>query len=106
MDQSTSEEITLAVKELVDQIAPDVRFVSKYGGEVFALDPDDDKQFFGGIFTYKDHVSVEFSNGASFDDSDDHLEGSGKMRRHLKLRTPGDIKEKEQAAYVRQAVAD
>lgn len=106
MDKSTAEEITLAVKELVDQIAPDVRFVPKYGGEVFALDPDDDKQFFGGVFTYKDHVSVEFSKGARFNDPHDHLEGSGKMRRHLKLTSVTDVTEKALSVFLDQAIAD
>ncbi len=106
MDSSTAEEITLAVKELVDQIAPDVRFVPKYGGEVFALDPDNNKQFFGGVFTSKGHVSVEFSNGATFDDPHSHLEGGGKMRRHLKLHSVGDIAEKTLSFFLDQAISD
>ncbi len=106
MDQSKADEISLAVKKLIVQLAPDVRFVPKYGGEVFALDPDDDKHFFGGVFSYKDHVSVEFSNGASFDDPDGHLEGAGKMRRHLKLHTLDEMNEKELMTFVRQAIPD
>ena len=48
------------IKEIVEDIAPDVRFVPKYGGEVLAPDADSDKKFVGGIFSYKDHVSLEF----------------------------------------------
>jgi hypothetical protein len=64
MDKAVSDAIEGAIKEIVEQIAPDVRFVPKYGGEVLAPYPDDDKKFVGGIFTYKDHVSLEFSQGA------------------------------------------
>jgi hypothetical protein len=44
-------EISDAIKEIVEQIAPDVRFLPKYGGEVLAPDPDSDKTFVGGIFS-------------------------------------------------------
>lgn len=106
MDEATAQDITRAVKEIIDQIAPETGYVGKYGGEVFVLDPSDDKAFFGGVFTYKDHVSVEFSNGASFDDPHGHLEGGGKQRRHLKLRTPVDVAEKDFATFLKQAIAD
>ena len=84
MDQVISDCISNTLKEIVEQIAPDVRFVPKYGGEVLACDPDSDKKFVGGIYVYKDHVSLEFSQGALFDDPDGRLEGKGKGRRHLK----------------------
>lgn len=104
MDKSNAEDIISAVKELAGQIAPDMRYVAKYGGEVFAMDPDDDKHFVGGVFTYKDHVSVEFSNGALFDDPAGHLEGGGKMRRHLKLQTVEDVTEKNVESFLKQAL--
>jgi hypothetical protein len=43
MDQVISDCISNALKEIVEQIAPDVRFVPKYGGEVLACDLDCDK---------------------------------------------------------------
>ena len=63
MDAEISDGISNAIKEIVEDIAPDVRFVSKYGGEVLATDPDSDKKFVGGIFSYEDHVSLDFSEG-------------------------------------------
>ena len=36
----------------------------KYGGLVFNLN----NELIGGIFIYKQHMSIEFSNGASFSD--------------------------------------
>ena len=48
----------------------------------------------GGIYTYKEHISIEFSNGADFIDTDSILEGGGKKRRHLKIYKNEDIVQK------------
>lgn len=104
MDKAISDAIEGAIKEIVEQIAPDVRFVPKYGGEVLAPYPDDDKKFVGGIFAYKDHVSLEFSEGASFDDPDGRLEGKGKNRRHLKFTAAEDVEAKGAEGFLRLAL--
>jgi hypothetical protein len=104
MDKAISQAIDGAIKEIVEKIAPDVRFVPKYGGEVLAPDPDSDKKFVGGIFAYKDHVSLEFSEGASFDDPDGVLEGKGKNRRHLKFTAVEDVKGKGVEGFLKQAL--
>lgn len=72
----------------------------KYGGILFASGPQ-----FGGVFAYRQHVSVEFSHGAMIDDTEGFLEGNGKGRRHLKLRTLGDIQTKRLASYLDLALA-
>ena len=104
MDQVISDCISNALKEIVEQIAPDVRFVPKYGGEVLACDLDSDKKFVGGIYVYKDHVSLEFSQGASFDDPDGALEGKGKNRRHLKFEVVEDVTGKGAIGFLKQAL--
>lgn len=73
----------------------------KYGGLVFnATD-----RLIGGIFTYKKHLSIEFSNGFGFTDANGILEGGGKKRRHIKIVTDDDITEKNVMYFVTQAVA-
>lgn len=72
----------------------------KYGGILFSSGTP-----FGGVFAYRQHVSVEFSHGAMIDDTEGFLEGSGKGRRHLKLRTLGDIQAKRLASYFSLALA-
>lgn len=104
MNKSDADAIEAAIKELVEQIDPDIHYVAKYGGEVLCPDPDDDKNFVGGIFVYKDHVSLEFSNGAFFDDPDGHLEGKGKARRHLKFETEADVASKSTRGFLTQAL--
>lgn len=95
--------ITAAVKTLASAIEPNVSFEAKYGGEVMVPDPEQPKAFVGGVFAYKDHVSVEFSNGAGFSDPKGYLEGKGKARRHVKLRALADIEGKDLSGFLRQA---
>ncbi|MEZ7818905.1 hypothetical protein ABXT70_02625 [Candidatus Njordibacter sp. Uisw_039] len=52
----------------------------KYGGLAFNVS----NALIGGIYTYNKHISIEFSNGSGFTDTDSILEGSGKKRRHKK----------------------
>jgi hypothetical protein len=89
-----------AVRLSVQQGCRSISEVVRYGGIVFASDGLP----FGGVFAYKQHVSVEFSCGASIADPFGHLEGSGKGRRHLKLRSIDDINGKHLAAYLTLAV--
>jgi hypothetical protein len=70
-----------------------------------ANDPDDDGKFVVGLFTYKDHKSLEFSEGVAFDDPAGHLEGKGKRRRHLKLYSVEDVTAKDAGFFLKQALA-
>ena len=45
-------------------------------------------------------VSVEFSHGAQIVDPEGYLGGSGKGRRHIKLRGVDDIAAKKLAVYL------
>lgn len=104
MDDALGQDIAQAVKALVTQIAPTTSFVVKYGGEVFVPDVDTPNAFVGGVFIYKDHVSVEFSDGASLTDPRRRLEGKGKARRHLKLTAVRDVEDKDLASYLQQVL--
>jgi hypothetical protein len=50
-------------------------------------------------------VSLEFSQGASFDDPDGRLEGKGKGRRHLKLAKVEDAMGKDAERFLKQALS-
>jgi len=73
----------------------------KYGGLVFFKDND----LIGGIFVYKEHISVEFSHGAELHDPDSTLEGKGKYRRHIKLKKEDDIKKKNLLHFIQLATS-
>ena len=96
------DDITDMLAEMVGEIAPDVRLVLKYGGHVMCPLAGNDKSFVGGIFAYKDHVSLEFSQGAQLDDPKGLLEGKGKQRRHLKFTSIEEIQSKEARAFLVQ----
>lgn len=105
MDYATAEAIESRIRALVAEIAPEVRYVPKYGGLVMCYDPTTDNRFVGGIFRYKAHVSLEFSHGATFEDPDGLLEGGGKHRRHLKFVAASEVDRKGAAAFLAQAFA-
>jgi hypothetical protein len=89
-------QIAEAVRTQVRKTLPDVTEEVKYGGILFSSGGVQ----FGGVFAYKEHVSVEFGKGAAIDDPFGFLEGSGKGRRHLKLRSVGDIRSRKLAQYL------
>ena len=68
-----------------------------YGGIMFSLTND-----YGGIFVRKKHISLEFIDGVEFEDPDKILEGKGKFRRHLKIRSLEDVEIKKISFYVKQ----
>ena len=70
-----------------------------YGGILFSVD----SEMFSGLFAYSKHVSLEFSNGYLMEDVNNHLEGKGKFRRHLKILERKDIETKDVEGFVKQA---
>ena len=92
-------EIVEAVRTLVKNTFSAASEEVKYGGIMFTSGVQ-----FGGVFAYKAHVTVEFGSGAKIDDTFRFLEGSGKGRRHIKLITLSQIKEKNMAQYLSLAL--
>jgi hypothetical protein len=91
----TNHDIVEAVRALVKKTFKATTEEVKYGGILFSSGVQ-----FCGVFAYKEHVSVEFGAGAQIQDDLGFLEGSGKGRRHLKLRSVADIKGKKLADYL------
>ncbi|MDP1636226.1 MAG: DUF1801 domain-containing protein, partial [Gallionellaceae bacterium] len=84
--------------QAVRKLALDLGGISeevKYGGILFAAGKP-----FCGIFSYANHVSLEFSAGAALPDKHKVLEGDGKLRRHIKLVTIQDVKGKHVSDYL------
>lgn len=85
------------LRKIVFEIFPEVQERMMYGGIMFTTNDD-----FGGVFPSKKHVSFEFSQGYLLNDPEKKLEGTGKFRRHLKIRTLGEIMEKDVGFFVKQ----
>jgi hypothetical protein len=88
-------EVVEAVRALVKKTFKTSSEEVKYGGILFTSGVQ-----FCGVFAYKEHASVEFGSGAKINDPFGHLEGSGKGRRHVKLKSIADIKSKKLAEYL------
>jgi hypothetical protein len=73
-------EIVEAVRALVKKTFETTSEEVKYGGILFTSGVQ-----FGGVFSYKAHVTVEFGSGSKITDTFGFLEGAGKGRRHVKL---------------------
>lgn len=105
MDETIKLQIVDLLKELVIKLVPDANMREMYGGLVIELETDVPKSRVGGIYVYVDYVSLELAKGISFYDPNDVLEGSGKLRRHVKLRNLGDLETKCCQAFLKQAVS-
>src|SRR5512142_2957061 len=58
---------------------------------------------FLSIGPQKGYVNLYFMDGVDLPDPDGLLEGTGKRLRHVKIRTPEDLKKRSLHALVRQA---
>jgi hypothetical protein len=59
-----------------------------------------------GIFhiaVYSKHINLGFNDGASLDDPKGILQGSGKLIRHITIKTAEDLERLELRAYIRRA---
>jgi hypothetical protein len=91
-------ELVQAARRTIYKAAPKATERVMYGGFMFS-----GAASFCGVFAYTEHVSVEFGRGCVLDDPYTVLEGSGKLRRHIKLASLGDTTAKHLASYVSAA---
>lgn len=94
---NTKYQILKKLREIIFDNYPEVKERIMYGGIMFSF-----KEDFAGLFVYKNHISFEFSYGYKFNDSENLLEGKGKYRRHLKLKSLDDIQIKKAVFFVKQ----
>lgn len=87
--------IIKALRKMILQIMPKTEEVMMYGGIVYKTD-----KLLCGLFTRKNHISIEFGKGSEMDDPYSVLEGTGKERRHIKISAYRDIEEKKVQYYV------
>ena len=92
-------EILQNLREIVFSNYPKVKERIMYGGIMFSLEDD-----FGGLFVRNNHISFEFVSGVYMNDPHNILEGTGKFRRHLKVRSLTDIEDKEVDYFVKQSL--
>lgn len=106
MDDATKTKIVEQLNEMIINLTPDATLRSMYGGTVIELKKDVPKSRVGGIYAYADYVTLEFAKGVTFDDPNSVLEGSGRLRRHVKLRDMEDIRTKCCDSFLQQAISN
>lgn len=103
MDKSLAANIRAKLDEIIAEVAPGAVAREMYGGIMYEVVSGDHSTRMFGHFASKNHVSLEFTEGATFDDPGQLLEGSGKMRRHLKFYSLEDLMAKDPAPFLQQA---
>lgn len=88
------------LRQLALEAGPAISEQVKYGGILFA-----GRRGFCGLFSYTNHVTLEFGDGASLPDPHGQLEGKGKGRRHIKLTGIADIEARHIREYLALAYA-
>ena len=101
-DQSA---VRAALDGLIEEAAPDVSRVRKYGGTLYTLWPSQKEGQFCGVFAYKEHVQLALSEGARLSDPKNVLQGTGKFRRHVNFETVREIDANVIEGLLEQAVA-
>jgi len=79
------------LQAFIQSVIPKSHTVSKYGGTLFTLKPDEKEGQFCGVFLNKKHVQISFSKGAQLADQKNLLLGSGILRRHINYASPDDV---------------
>ncbi|MEX2597288.1 MAG: DUF1801 domain-containing protein [Salibacteraceae bacterium] len=97
---SIKSDVLLEIRQIIFDFFPKTDEKIMYGGIVFFLNDE----LFSGLFLNKKHVTLEFSLGFLMKDPHDFLEGRGKYRRHLKIRTKEDIVDNDVSFFVQQSV--
>lgn len=87
-----------ALRTLVRRLAPSATEPVKYGGILFHGPAP-----FCGVFAYRQHVTLEFSQGHALQDAEGRLQGTGRLRRHIKLAPPAEVEARHVADFIRQA---
>jgi len=90
----------IAIREIVFKTYPKTVERIMYGGIMFSLDTED----FGGLFVRKSHISFEFSKEFIMKDPNKLLEGSGEFRRHLKIKSKEEVRNKDVDFFVKQVI--
>jgi hypothetical protein len=103
---ATVANMALALRELVLAEAPDANEVicRGYALSIAFTFTERWTDAFCYVAAYKGHVNLGFNRGAELPDTKGELEGSGKLMRHLSVRTPADLENPNLRRFLRAAL--
>jgi hypothetical protein len=93
MSDQTLQLMSLAehLEAFIQTVVSEAVTVQKYGGTLFTLKPEQKEGQFCGVFIYKTHVQLSFSQGARLEDPEKLLRGTGKHRRHINFLSADEL---------------
>lgn len=91
--------IVLALRDMILNVKPGIAEGFMYGGLVYKTD-----YLVWGIFSAKNHITIEFVKGHVLEDPFSVLQGTGKERRHIKIKTFDEIENKRVLHYITASV--
>jgi hypothetical protein len=94
------QEIATSLRKLVLDASPKIGETIKWGKPWFCCG----EESICYIASQKDYVNFGFARGAELSDPEGLLEGTGKGMRHVKVKTPKDIRRKPLTAMVKEAM--
>lgn len=102
MDENTKAHVTQELLEMILDVMPDAKMIEKYGGHIVERIAGEAETQCCGYFCYTEHISLEFTRGYLLSDQNDILEGKGKHRRHVKLKSIQDLQSKRCKEFLEQ----
>jgi hypothetical protein len=96
------------LREIVVDVDPDTVEVVRLGDRAatYGVGPKKMSEGYAYILPHKNWVNLGFYKGADLPDPGGLLEGTGKMLRHVKVRTIEDAERPEIRALLEQALAE
>jgi hypothetical protein len=94
------DKIEKSIKTFIKELFPKIEEEPKYGGILYNAEG---YEYFCGVFSYKKHVTIEFSFGYQLKDPKNLLQGSGKYRRNLKFKNEDEISFTELKKFLKEA---
>jgi hypothetical protein len=103
MNDKTLRLIALAneLEAFIQEYVPESSSLSKYGGTLFTLKPNEKEGQFCGVFLFSQHAQISFSKGSQLNDPQQQLKGSGKNRRHINFKQIDEI----DFSYLKELIA-
>lgn len=98
--------IVAAIRELIKEVAPEVREEMRGGTEAYYSVPAYRlNRIIMVISPTKQGITLAFDRGASFEDKYGLLEGAGKRAKNVRMRSMDDFNKEALTYYIKQAVA-
>ncbi len=103
-----SAEILRAIREVLLSMDENAFEVPRFGEKTttYGVGPSKMKQAYCYIMPQKSYVNLGFFHGAELQDPEGLLEGTGKVIRHIKIRSESELKKTSVIRLIEAAIAD